>query len=623
MDDAFQARLAALPTAPGVYTMKDAEGRPLYVGKATSLRSRVRSYFQSGGPKGRGPWIHRMVPLVADVDVVVTHTALEALMLELNLIKQYRPPYNSRLTDDKHYPYLTITFEEGFPRLRVVRRTKQDGNAYFGPYGSSRAMWRTVRTLRQVFGVCSCNREIREGDTGPVCLDYHLGRCPGPCAGLIGKDDYRANMRRVAAFLSGQHGEVVRGLRKQMEQAAAELRFELAAKLRDQIAAIERVCEKQVSITSDLVDRDAIGMDVDDDRATVQVLYVRYGRLVEEQSFTMSATDERSSDELLSEFLQQYYARAALVPKEILVPEEPDEADLVREWLTHLRGNTVHLLVPQRGEKLRLVELAVRNAHLTREHASRMIELEQARAESKLAALQEELDLDRYPGRIECYDISTLQGSESVGSMVVLTDGEPDRDEYRRFRIRHETGKPDDFAMMREVLTRRFGAHSAEGERFAELPDLVVVDGGKGQLACALGALRDASLDIPAIGLAKRFEHVFVPGESQPRVLPHASDGLTVLTRLRDEAHRFAVTYHRKLREKTVSRSVLDDIPGIGPKRKRALLTRFASIEEMRRAPLDHLAAVPGMNSKAAAVVHKALNPTKTLPRRARRESGS
>ncbi|HQK92931.1 MAG TPA: excinuclease ABC subunit UvrC [Armatimonadota bacterium] len=628
MTETIHSKLASLPAKPGAYVMRDADGHVLYVGKATNLRQRVRSYFQPSGPKGRGPWIHEMLGHVADIDALVTHTPLEALMLELNLIRQHRPPYNTRLSDDKHYPYLVITFADEYPRVEITRRAKQDGNSYYGPYANARALRRTLRTLRQLFGWCTCGKAFRREAPEQPCLDFHLGRCPAPCAGLISKDDYRAHMRRIASFLAGQNQGVVQALRERMEAAAADMRFEAAARIRDQILAIERVCEKQKAISTDLVDRDIIGLDrAEGETTTVQVLYVRAGRLVEEQSFTLRSgqggQEDREVPELLSDFLYQYYAQAAFVPKEIVLPEEPVDGDLLREWLAGLRGNTVHVTVPRRGEKRQWIDMARQNAAMARVQQEQVEELERARGQSQLGHLRDALGLAAPPHRIECFDISTLQGGESVGSMVVFIAARPAKSEYRKFRIRHETGHPDDYAMMREVLRRRFTAHQAGDEKFADLPDLLVVDGGKGQLGCAREVLAELGIELPVMALAKRHEHVFLPDREDPVVLDPAHEGLNVLVRLRDEAHRFAVTYHRKLRSRTVSRSLLDEIPGIGPKRKQALLAAFPSMDALRKASIDELAAVGGMDTKTAARVRKYLNPTKTLSRRRGEEPSS
>ncbi len=621
MTEELREKLKQLPKKPGVYLMKDSAGQVLYVGKATQLADRVRSYFTPTGWRSRGRWIQMMVDRVADVEVIVTRTPAEALLLELNLIRMHRPPFNSRLTDDKHYPYLCITFEEDFPRLIVVRRTKQDGNEYFGPYSSSKAMRQTVNVIRRIFGVCSCKLKLKDGEPkGQVCLDYHLGLCPGPCAGLISKEEYRANMRRVAAFLRGRQEDIIKTLKEKMKAEAEALRFENAARLRDQIAAIERVREKQKAISTEPVDQDILGLAQEEQDCTVAIFFVRAGRIVDQQSFTMRNTADRSVAAILTDFIQQYYSRAAFIPKEILVETEPEDSEILAEWLSKLRGNKVHLVVPQRGEKRRLVELVRENASIAGRQAKQIEALERERAENMMEELREILRLDATPRRIECFDISTLRGQESVGSMVVFEDALPAKSEYRRFKVRFDSGAADDYAMMREVLARRFSA-MGEDEKFSRMPDLLVVDGGKGQLNVARRVLEELNVHVPVIALAKEHEHVFVPGRKNPIVLDHTNPALRLLIRLRDEAHRFAITYHRKLRSKAASRSMLDEIPGIGPARKRALLQRFSSISEMRKATIDELAAVPGMNTTVAARLHKYLNPTKTYTRRRRRGS--
>ncbi len=613
MNDTLRDRLADLPDRPGCYRFLDQEGHVLYVGKATSLRSRVRSYFAASGVRGRGAWIERMVPLVAEIEVLVTNTPLEALLLECSLIKQHRPPYNSKLVDDKHYPYLCLTWSDLFPRLVIVRRIDAGKDEYFGPYSSARPMRRMLEAIRRIFGLRSCKLDLGEGYTREPCLEHHLGLCPAPCAGYVTSEEYRAAMKRVSRFLRGHTTDVVRELRGKMEAASEALEFERAARFRDQIRAVEATIARQDVILPDLTDHDAIGLyhPEDGETATVCLLFVRAGRLVDQQPFTLRRAAGHEPGELLGEFLVQYYSRAAFVPKEVLLAAEPPEAEVIAEWLSGRRGSKVHLHVPQRGEKRRIVALACENA----EHSARMVaereEMERERGlmrtEALTAVLGEHIGLERPPRRIECYDISTLQGKHSVGSMVVFIDGSPDRSRYRSFNVREETGAPDDYAMMREVLLRRFQALQAGEEAFEEAPDLVLVDGGKGQLGVACAVLEELHVTVPVLSLAKRQEELLIPGREEPLALPLDHDALRLMIHIRDEAHRFAIGHHRRRRSKAATHSVLDDIPGIGPKRKAALLAHFPSMRALLDATVDELAAVQGMNVLTAQRIHHAL----------------
>jgi excinuclease ABC subunit C len=611
--DTLRDRLADLPDCPGCYRFLDAGGHVLYVGKATSLRSRVRSYFSATGLRGRGAWVERMIPEIADVEVMVTNTPLEALLLECTLIKQHRPPYNSKLVDDKHYPYLCLTWSELFPRLVITRRIDAGKDEYFGPYSSARPMRRMLEAIRRIFGLRSCKLELGEGYTREPCLEHHLGFCPAPCAGYVSSAEYRATMKRVSRFLRGHTTEVLRDLSDKMHMASANLEFEKAGRFRDQIQAVEASIARQDVILPDLTDHDAIGLYVpeDGDNATVSLLFVRAGRLVDQQPFTLRRVRGHEPSELLGEFLVQFYSRAAFVPKEVLLGAEPPDSDLLAEWLSTRRGSKVHLHVPQRGEKRRIVALANENA----EHSARMVadreELEKERGLTRMVALQKVLEpvlpLEDLPRRIECYDISTLQGKHSVGSMVVFTDGSPDRAEYRSFNVRNETGAPDDYAMMREVLVRRFQALRLGDPAFAKVPDLVLVDGGKGQLGCAMQVFRELGVGLPVLSLAKRQEELLIPGQAESLVLPREDDGLRLLMHIRDEAHRFAITHHRRRRSKAATHSILDDIAGIGPKRKAALLAHFPSVRALLDATVDEIAAVEGMTSLTAQAIHHSL----------------
>lgn len=607
MTDTIRERLSDLPARPGCYRFLAEDGRVLYVGKATHLRSRVRSYFGPAGPHGRSAWVERMIPLVADIEFMVTSSPVEALLLENTLIKQHRPPFNSRLTDDKHYPYICLTWTEEFPRLLVVRRVRQDGNQYFGPYPNAKAMHRTLSLVRRLFGICACKPNTKR-ENGP-CVQYHIGYCSGVCAGLIDPEEYRTNLRQAARFLRGQTDEVVRELTERMRVAADSLQYEKAAELRDRLRAIEDTIQKQAVVSTDQGEHDVIGIAMPpegEEAATVSVQFVRAGRLTDQRHFTLQHASGRSPGELVGEFLTQYYDRASLVPKEILVPAAPPDAELLEEWLRIKRGSQVEIREPQRGTKRRLVQMAVENAEHAARQATETARVEMERGQARMQSLMEALNLPSLPHRIECYDISTLHGKESVGSMVVFREGQPAPSEYRLFRIQRGEGKADDYAMLREVLQRRI-ARGASDEGFAARPDLLVIDGGKGQLSAATAALEELGCDFPVISLAKRQEEVFVPGRSSPLILDDRSPALHLLMHVRDEAHRFAITLHRRRRGRATTRSILDEIPGVGPKRKQAILERFPSVQALCQATLDDLASVKGVSSALAAEIHRRL----------------
>jgi excinuclease ABC subunit C len=604
----IKERLDSIPTRPGVYLMKGEADDVLYVGKAINLRSRLRSYFQASS--ALSPRVQRLVENVADLDFFVTESELEALILECNLIKRHHPHYNVRLKDDKRYPYIKITWQEDFPRVTVVRRMQADGARYFGPYTSSAAMRQTLDLLRRIFPYLTCKRKIT-GTDDRSCLYHHIGRCLAPCIGAVSKDEYRDMMQQVCLFLEGKGEEIIASLRRRMESAAENMEFERAAGLRDQIEAVERVIERQRVVTASLVDQDAVAMAGEDGEVCVQVFFVRSGKLVGHEYFLMEGTGEAEAPEILTSFLKQFYDHAAHVPPEILLPAEIEETQIIEKWLRERRGGRVTLRVPRRGLKRKVVEMVEENARETLNHLMAREQIEKNRAMAGVSDLRSQLDLDAPPLRIEAYDISNIQGVAATGSMVVFVEGVPSKKEYRRFKIRAVQG-PDDYAMLQEILRRRFrratiGEAGTRGS-WAELPDLIVVDGGKGQLNAALEILAENGLDtVPAIGLAKAREEVFKPGMSDPIILPPDSAGLHLLQRLRDEAHRFAIVYHKGLRRSQSLSSVLEEIPGVGPKRRRALLRRFGSLDAIRQASLDDLASVQGMNESIARRVREAL----------------
>jgi len=601
--DRITARLAALPEKPGVYLMKDAQGRVIYVGKAVILRNRVRSYFHKSAQ--HTPKTERLVAEVRDLDWIVTDSELEALILESNLIKRYQPRYNVRLKDDKRYPYIKVSVQERFPRIYIVRKMAQDGARYFGPFTSSQAVHQSLELLRRLFPYRTCTRKITGQDRRP-CLYYHIQRCPAPCIGAIGEADYRAIIDRACLFLEGKQEQIIAQLEREMHRQAELLNFEQAALLRDQIGAIRQIIERQRIVSGHLRDHDLIAFARDDGQACVQVFFIRGGKLIGREYFVLTGTADEQESEILGSFLKQFYNRAAHIPPEILIQADLEEFSVIESWLRHKRGAKVLVKVPKRGEKRALMRMAMENAQETLRRLKAEWEGDTHRHTQALAEIQEALELPHPPTRIECYDISNIQGTFTTGSMVVFIKGVPSKRDYRRFRIRTVRG-PDDYAAMREVLRRRF-SRAREGQkeldghenRWALLPDLVVIDGGKGQLNVALEAMEQTGFGhIPVIGLAKREEEIFVPDRADPIRLAN-SEGLFLLQRIRDEAHRFAISYHRQLREKQGIKSTLDAIPGIGPKRRQALLARFGSLEAIRQAPVEELASVPGMNRRIA-----------------------
>jgi len=598
-------KLDQLPAAPGCYLFSDAQGQTLYVGKAQSLRSRVRSYFQPGAQ--HSPRVALMVSRVADLETIITDSPVEALLLESNLIKRRKPHFNVLLRDDKQYPYICLTLREPFPRAIVTRHARRDGNRYFGPYTSSWAMRQALHLIKTLFHLRGCKREIEEGDQQRVCLDYHLKLCPAPCASCISRSEYARLVEAVSEFLSGKTDRVLPHLQEQMAAAAEALQFERAARLRDQIQAVQRVIEKQKVVSTDRRDQDVIALLSDGFQTCAQVLIIREGRLVGQQTVFLQGAHPDELPEATRQFVQQFYQGQRETPRQLLLSHQPEESDLLSAWLAERRGGPVAIRCPQRGEKKRLVELAATNARQQLEERQARLAGDQAKAEEAMLELQEALRLNSPPYRIECYDISNTQGQESVGAMVVFEAGQPNKSDYRRFKIRTVDG-PDDFASMREVLTRRLKRGIAGDAKFAELPDLIVIDGGKGQLSAARAAAGELAVEIPTIGLAKRLEEVFLPERAESLLLPRRSQGLFLLQRLRDEAHRFGLSHHRRLRGKRQTRSQLDDIPGIGVQRRRRLLRRFGSLQTMKQATIEELSAVRGMTRPAAKAVYARLH---------------
>ena len=610
MTPQLQATLKRLPDRPGVYLLKDDKGDVLYVGKAQSLRSRVRSYWQKQAPPRAMGDVHRIrevIDRISDVEYTLTDSVSEALLLEANLIKRYRPRFNVRLKDDKSYPYIKITLAEDFPRIERTRKLVNDGSRYFGPYASASSVDESMNLVRRLFPFRTCTIDIREGQRAlqRPCLLYHIKRCQGPCIEAISKQDYRADIEQVELFLEGRQEVVVKALQREMASASEQTDYERAASVRDKIRAIERTMESQKMAAFARTELDLVGIARQDAQAAIQLFAIRNGKLIGRDVYLVDALREAPDVEVLGSFLSQYYARASSIPREVYVPFlPPDTADL-EAFLSDKRGSHVRLHVPQRGERRELMALATRNAGetLAREQARWLAD--QGKTLAALEQLADALNLPGPPMRIECYDISNFQGAESVGSMVVFEEGKPRTGEYRRFRIRSVTG-PNDFASHQEVLRRRFrltktGDEGSDEERRWAMPDLVIVDGGKGQVSAAKEVLDELGLhDLPLAGLAKEREELFLPSVADPILLPPTSSALYLVQRLRDEAHRFAITYHRDLRSKRSVRSAFDDLPGVGPKRKRELLKVFGSVKRVRDAPVEQIAAVPGISRALA-----------------------
>lgn len=607
MTPELDATLKHLPDRPGVYLMKDARGDVVYVGKAQSLRSRVRSYWQKATPAGEIHRIRSVIDRVVEVEYTITDSVSEALLLEANLVKRFKPRFNVRLKDDKSYPYIKITLGDDFPRVERTRKLPADGSRYFGPYASAVSVDESMNLVRRLFPFRTCTIDIKEGQRAlqRPCLLYHIKRCQGPCIEAISKDDYRADIAQVELFLEGRQETLVKALGEEMGAAAARTDYERAAVVRDKIRAIERTMESQKMAAFAKTELDLLGLARADNQAAVQLFSIRDGKMVGRDVFLLDAMREAGDDEVLASFLEQYYLRATSIPREVYLPRLADDVADLEAFLADRRGGPVHLRVAQRGEKRKLMDLASRNAAETLAKEQARWLADHGKTLAALEELADALGLPGPPARIECYDISTIQGSDTVGSMVVFEDGKPRSGEYRRFRIRTVTG-PDDFASHQEVLRRRFrfskaGQEGTDEERRWAMPDLVLIDGGRGQVSAAKAVLDELGLhDLPLAGLAKEREELFLPDRSEPVVLPATSPALYLVQRLRDEAHRFAITYHRDLRAKRVIRSAFDDLPGVGPKRKRELLKVFGSIKRVRDAPVEQIAAVPGISRALA-----------------------
>lgn len=594
------AKLELLPDQPGVYVFHAAAGEVLYVGKAKSLRNRIRSYFQPGRQLDLRK--EQMVEQVTDLEYIVTRTPVEALAVESNLIKRHHPRYNIRLRDDKQYPYVRVGINDEYPGVTIVRARADDGARYFGPFTQSRALRDTLRTLRKVFPYRTCSRV--EPRARP-CLNHFIGRCPAPCAGKLTGEEYRANTSGLLMFLSGRADEVLVDLNKRMVAAAGRMDFERAAVHRDQLVALRAVVEGQRVTTETTTDRDVIAVVGDAVEACAHVFFFRHGNLVGREAYFLRGAAGALPAEMTEAFLTQFYARAAFVPRQVLIADQIDDPATVRSWLRELRSGPVDLRAPERGEGRQLTEMARNNAALALAERHQRRELDEKQLRQDLLSLQEALSLADYPHRIECFDVSNAAGQDAVASMVVFEAGQPKKDDYRRFRMR--TTGPDDYAMLREALQRRLRRRggSDAAESFNILPDLIIVDGGRGQAQAAADVLAAEGVDgIPVFGLAKEHEILFPPGGQPPVILPGGSGALFVLMRLRDEAHRFAVAYHRRLRQRRTLRSQIDEIPGVGRARRTALLRHFGSGRAVAAASLAELEAVPGLPKPVARAIH-------------------
>ena len=612
----IEEELKKLPGKPGVYIMHDASDAIIYVGKAISLKNRVRQYFQSS--RNKGAKIERMVTQIARFEYIITDSELEALVLECNLIKEHRPKYNTMLKDDKSYPFIKVTVEEAYPRVLFARRMKKDKSRYYGPYTSAGAVKETIELLHKLYQIRTCNRNLpRDIGLDRPCLNYHIHQCPAPCQGYVSKEEYRESVNQVVSFLGGNYEPVLQMLEKKMQDASDSLEFEKAIEYRELLSSVRAVAQKQKITNSDGEDKDVLALAKDEHDAVVQVFFVRDGRLIGRDHFYLNHVEGESRSAILGSFIKQFYAGTPFIPRELMLQCEVEDAEVMEEWLSGRRGQKVHLRVPKKGTKEKLVELAAKNAEMVLSQDRERIRREEGRTIGAMKEIAGWLGLQNAT-RMEAFDISNTNGFESVGSMVVFEKGRPKRSDYRKFKIRTVQG-PDDYASMREVLMRRF-THGMEEEKelekknistefgsFTRFPDLLMMDGGRGQVNIALSVLRELNLAIPVCGMVKDDNHrtrgLYYNNVEIP--IDRNSEGFRLLTRIQDEAHRFAIEYHRSLRSKEQVHSVLDDIPGIGPARRRALMKHFQSLEAIRDADMDALQEVDSMNEAAARSVYQ------------------
>jgi excinuclease ABC subunit C len=601
--DYIAEQIRGLPPTPGVYLFKDAEGNIIYVGKAASLRHRVSSYFGAGPLT---PKIQRMVSKIKELEYFVTASEQEALILELNLIKRHHPRYNVRLKDDKTFPYLKINLNEDWPRVHITRRLEENGGRYFGPFASAKSIRQTLKLLKGIFPFRSCTRPITGTDPRP-CLEYDIGHCLAPCIGKASRTEYDEVIKQLILFLEGKQERVVKQLESRMTQAAEAMDFENAARLRDQIQAVEKVVEGQRIAARLKGEQDVIAFTQERDQAYVQVFFIRNSKLIGRESFVLQGARYEEPSQIMSSFIQQFYASTPHLPPLLLLQHPVEDKDTIQGWLQAKRGAAVRIEVPQRGAKKQLVEIVAKNA----QQGLEQLKIKQLASPKTLSAaleeIQKELNLPHPPNRIEGYDISDIQGMAAVGSLVVFDKGKPKPAHYRRFKIKTVAGA-DDYAMLAEVLKRRFKRADAASGSWAVMPDLVLIDGGKGQLNAAIAAMKEMGAgSIPAAGLAKENEELFIPGRARPIVLPPSSPGLQLLQRLRDEAHRFALGYHHRIRKQESFASALDSVPGIGPRRKKALLRQFGSLKGIREATAEELTNVSGITKSLAQKIKESL----------------
>ncbi len=610
----IQEELKKLPAKPGVYLMHDAKDEIIYVGKAISLKNRVRQYFQSS--RNKGPKIEQMVTHIARFEYIITDSELEALVLECNLIKEHRPKYNTMLMDDKSYPFIKVTVHEPFPRVMLARQMHKDKAKYFGPYTSAGAVKDTIELIRKLYKIRSCNRKLPK-DIGleRPCLNYHIHQCKAPCQGYISQEEYEKSISQAVRFLNGDYEPVVRELEQRMLEASEALEFEKAVEYRDLMESVKKIAEKQKITNTAGEDRDILAMASENEDAVVQVFFVRGGRLIGRDHFYLRLTGDETEEDIFSNFIRQFYSGTPYIPSELMLPSELPDAALLEEWLSGKRGRKVRFRVPKKGTKEKLVELAAKNAELVLSRDKERLKREEGRTIGAVKELEALLGLTGIV-RMEAYDISNISGYDSVGSMVVYEKGKPKRNDYRKFRIKSVLG-PDDYASMEEVLTRRFEHGKREQEEgkgkdsFTRFPDLLMMDGGRGQVNIALKVLDKLRLNIPVCGMVKDDSHrtrgLYFNNKEIP--IERNSEGFKLITRIQDEAHRFAIEYHRKLRSQGQVRSILDDIPGIGPARRKELMRSFASLDEIRQAEISELKALPAMNEASAEAVYKFFHP--------------
>ncbi len=598
----IEEELKKLPGKPGVYLMHDEKDNIIYVGKAISLKNRVRQYFQTS--RNKGAKIERMVSQIASFEYIVTDSELEALVLECNLIKEHRPKYNTMLMDDKGYPFIKVTVEEAFPRVVLARDMKRDKSKYFGPYTSAGAVKDTIELIRKLYHIRNCRRNLPKdiGKERP-CLNYHIGQCDAPCQGYVSSEKYGESIERVLRFLGGHYEDVIRSLEMQMQEAAENLQFEKAAEYRELLKSVQQIAQKQKITSSSGADRDIVAVVKDKEDAVVQIFFIRGGRLIGRDHFFMQNAAEETESALLTDFMKQFYAGTPFVPAEIMLSHIPNEQEILEEWLSDRRGHKVYIRIPQKGEKEKLVELAAKNAKMVLDTDKERLKREEGRTIGAVKEIESLLGLSGLV-RMEAFDISNTSGFASVGSMVVYEKGKPKRNAYRKFKIKSVQG-PDDYASMAEVLSRRFTHGEEDG--FGDYPDLILMDGGKGQVNIAIEVLEGLGISIPVCGMVKDDRHRTrgLYFENQEIPIDRNSEGFKLITRIQDEAHRFAIEYHRKLRGQGQVHSVLDEIPGIGPARRKVLMKHFTGTEDIRKATVEELASLPSMNEKAANEVYR------------------